>query len=214
MKKYAHLQQKARELRRRGGSLTQICGQLALGKSTVHGWIRDIPIPPTPFQSEQRRRAGQANRRKHARQREEWYAEAYQQAPETLRDARLRDFVVLYAAEGYKRNRNQVCICNSNPAIMRLAHRCIRHLSKNQHLEYQLQCHVDNDERTVRQYWADVLEVPAGRIKVIRKSNAGGLKGRQWRSEHGVLTVRVGNTELRCRIQAWMDYLQQDWARS
>ncbi len=138
MKKYAHLKEKARALRHKGATLTEICEQLALNKSTVHGWIKEIAIPATAQQTEQRRRASQANRRKHAAVREQWYNEAYQQAGEILQDALIRDFVVLYAAEGYKRNRNQVSICNSNLAIMRMAHEHIQRLSHNLHIEYQL----------------------------------------------------------------------------
>ena len=214
MKKYAHLREKARELRRTGATLTEICEQLALGKSTVHGWIKDIPIPQTTRQTEQRRRAGQATRQKHAALRQQWYNEAYAEAGEVLKNPLLRDFVVLYAAEGYKRNRNQVCICNSNPAIIKVAHEYIRQLSSNSHLEYLLQCHVDNHERELQQYWAKVLTIRGEEIKVTRKSNAGELSGRKWRSEYGVLTIRVGDTWLRCKIQAWMDYLQQQWSNS
>src|SRR3989304_7064705 len=103
MKKYAHLREKARELRHQGATLTEICEQLALGKSTVHGWIKDIPIPQTARQTGQRLRASHAISQKHATLREQWYNEAYAEAGNVLQDARLRDFVVLYAAEGFKR---------------------------------------------------------------------------------------------------------------
>ena len=73
MKKYAHLREKARELRHQGATLTEICEQLALGKSTVHGWIKDIPIPQTARQTEQRLRASHAISQKHATLREQWY---------------------------------------------------------------------------------------------------------------------------------------------
>src|SRR3989304_7064706 len=51
----------------------------------------------------------------------------------------------------------------------------------------------------------------AQRITVMRKSNAGELSGRQWRSVHGVVSIEVGDTRLRCMMQGWMDYLQQTW---
>ncbi|HLE29437.1 MAG TPA: hypothetical protein VI793_15020 [Anaerolineales bacterium] len=211
MKKYAHLREKARELRHQGATLTEICEQLALGKSTVHGWIKDIPIPQTARQTEQRLRASHAISQKHATLREQWYNEAYAEAGNVLQDARLRDFVVLYAAEGFKRDRNRVEICNSNLGVIQIAHHYIKALTRNSHIRYRLQCHVDNDEQTLKQYWAQALGVNAQRITVMRKSNAGELSGRQWRSVHGVLSIEVGDTRLRCMIQAWMDYLQQTW---
>jgi len=213
MKKYVHLREKARVLRQGGATLPEICERLALNKSTVYGWIKDIPIPPTAKQSEQRRKAAQAIRQKHEAQRQKWYNEGQAEAVELLRNSQIRDFVVLYAAEGYKRNRNHVSICNSNPGIVQIAHICIRQLTNNIHIRYQLQCHVDNDVAELKRYWAKLLGIGEQQITVSRKSNAGSLRGRQWRSQYGVLTIDVGDTQLRCKIQAWLDYLQQEWLR-
>ena len=44
-----------------------------------------------------------------------------------------------------------------------------------------------------------------------RKSNSGQLKGRNWRSRHGVLTVCANDTYLRARLQAWIDCVQAAW---
>ncbi len=152
MKKYAHLRAKAQQLRQKGATLTEICEQLSLGKSTVYGWVKGIPIPRTARQSEQRRKAAQAIRQKHEAQRQKWYNEGQAEAVEVLKNSQMRDFVVLYAAEGYKRNRNHVSICNSNPGIVQIAHTCIRQLTHNIHIRYQLQCHVDNDVAELKRY--------------------------------------------------------------
>jgi hypothetical protein len=48
-------------------------------------------------------------------------------------------------------------------------------------------------------------------IKLLRKSNSNQLRGRQWRSRHGVLTVRAFDTLVRARLQAWMDRLRAEW---
>ena len=40
---------------------------------------------------------------------------------------------------------------------------------------------------------------------------AGSFEGRTWRSEHGVLTVCVNDTALRARLQAWIDLVRDDW---
>lgn len=214
MKKYAHLREKAIELRRDGATLTEICERLALGKSTVYYWIKDIPIPRTAKQTAHLRKATLAAQRKHAERRCQWYEEAYRKAVEVLRDPLMRDFVVLYAAEGYKRSRNHVSICNSDPSIVRIASEYVRRLSDNPNIRYELQCHHDNDEDELKQYWAELLGIEAQEIAVIRKSNAGNLSGRKWRSKYGVFAVKVGSTKLRCYIQAWMDYVKQEWSQS
>jgi hypothetical protein len=48
-------------------------------------------------------------------------------------------------------------------------------------------------------------------IKLLRKSNSNQLTGRRWRSRHGVLSVRVQDTLLRARMQAWTDRLRDQW---
>lgn len=213
MNKYDHLRDKARQLRRQGATLTEICKHLALGKSTVYGWIKGLPIARTSRQSEQLRRATLAARRKYRNQREQWYREAYSAAGKILANLRIRDFVVLYLAEGYKRNRNRVSICNSNAGIVQLACACINELSTNPRHRYLLQCHVDNDEEWLKEYWAKLLQIQPTAIKIFRKSNSGQMSRRQWRSEYGVFTIEVSDTRLRCKIQAWMDFLQQEWSQ-
>jgi hypothetical protein len=44
-----------------------------------------------------------------------------------------------------------------------------------------------------------------------RKSNSNQLKGRTWRSVHGVLRVRVCDTQLRAKLEGWMDRLRESW---
>jgi hypothetical protein len=129
-----------------------------------------------------------------------------------LGNSALRDFVTLYAAEDFKRDRNRVEICNSNSSIMQLAHRCITAWTQNPNIRYRLQCHIDSAEDELKEYWARLLGIEAQEISVMRKSNAGGRTGRQWRSRYGVLSMEVGDTRLRCMIQAWMDYLQHEWS--
>jgi hypothetical protein len=51
-------------------------------------------------------------------------------------------------------------------------------------------------------------------VRVLRKSNSGQLSGRVWRSRYGVLTVRTCDTQLRARVQAWMDCVRESWIHS
>jgi hypothetical protein len=48
-------------------------------------------------------------------------------------------------------------------------------------------------------------------IRLQRKSNSNQLTGRIWRSRHGVFMVRMQDTLLRARLQAWMDRLRSEW---
>jgi hypothetical protein len=118
--------------------------------------------------------------------------------------------VPLYIAEGYKRNRNVVSVCNSDPAVVQVATRWIRRLTDRQ-LWFSIQYHADQDLDELREFWGRTLEIEAAGIKLLRKSNSNQLTGRIWRSQHGVLNVFVHDTLLRARIQAWMDRLRAEW---
>lgn len=206
----AHLKRKALELREGGMALDDIVLCLALPRTTVYGWVREFPIPRTSKQSEAQKRGSQAGKEKAARVREATYQSAWQEAPQLLCEPKLRDFVVLYMAEGYRRSRHQVEICNSNPRIMLLSNEMMQRFARNP-LAYSLQYHADHQPEEIQKFWADLHGIDASLIRLSRKSNSGELSVRQWRSKHGVLSIRVGDTSFRCQLQAWMDFVAQSW---
>lgn len=57
----------------------------------------------------------------------------------------------------------------------------------------------------------ETLGIDGSVIRMQRKSNSNQLARRNWRSRHGVLTVGVGDTYLRSRLQAWIDRIREDW---
>jgi hypothetical protein len=148
--------------------------------------------------------------RKYRQLREEAYREGERSFDELARDPTFRDFVALYIAEGYKRRRNEVSIGNSDPAVLKLATRWIRR-STTKSPAFSIQYHADQDVRDLCRFWGEALGVDAATIRLQRKSNSNQLTGRTWRSRYGVLTVRVGDTLLRSRLQGWMDQLRGSW---
>lgn len=210
MKKYDHLRDKARKWRSDGVSLCEISRRLMLGKGTVHYWVKDIQKPDvTPLKPNQAA-ATRAFSRKCAEKRQMAYQEGVEGFTSLCEDPSFRDFVMLFLTEGYRRCRNMVAIANSNPHLVVLGHTWITRLTKNK-VSYQVQVHVDQDLDTVKSFWAKTLGIDPESIVLIRKSNSGQLKGRKWRSQHGVLTVRVGDTALRQKLEAWMCLLQRSW---
>ena len=209
----AYVREKARELRvERRLSVVEIAERLALPKSTVFYWVRDIPL----------RRARQSNphagaramRSKFVMLREEAYREGRESfADLSAADRTFRDFVCMYIGEGYKRNRNRVAIGNSDPRVVVLATRWLRELSSKE-LQFSVQVHEDQDLARLSEFWASTLGIDPGDIRLQRKSNSGRLAGRHWRSKYGVLTVTTCDTLLRARLQAWMDCLQETWLHS
>jgi hypothetical protein len=208
---YDHLREKAIRLRtEQNMTLQDIMERLSLPKTTIYYWIKDIPIPRTEKQTAAQRRKHEQNRARYAALREAAYQQGLAEAPGLLQDLRFRDFVVLYMAEGTKRRRNEVSFVNSDPDMVCLAHRWIVRFTTNK-MGYCLQYHADHDEAELKEYWAGILGIQPDIIKSIRKSNSNQLSGRQFRSVYGLLTVRVGDTYLRARLQAWMDTVKAQW---
>jgi hypothetical protein len=77
--------------------------------------------------------------------------------------------------------------------------------------EFRIQHHADQNLDELRQFWGRTLCIELDAIKLQRKSNSNQLAGRLWRSRYGVLTMRVADTLLRARMQAWMDRIREDW---
>jgi AcrR family transcriptional regulator len=209
--RYDHLREKAISLRTQQQlTLEDIVERLKLPKTTVYHWIKDLPIPYTEKQTEAQRRRANLVRAKYADLRDQAYMQGLAEAPELLKEPSFRDFVVLYMAEGFKRNRNKVEFVNSDTRMIVLAHRWIQYLTPKK-ISYRLQSHIDHDDEALKRHWASLLDVQTVDIKVMRKSNSGKLAGRQFRSEYGVLSLGVNDTYLRMRLQAWMDIVKAQW---
>jgi transcriptional regulator with XRE-family HTH domain len=211
----AHLRDKARYLRtRRKLTLDQIAERLALPRTTIYYWIRDLPVPRTVTNSDRRqaarRRGNRGMQRKYRLLREAAYREGEESFDKLAADPTFRDFVALYIAEGGKRCRNEVVICNSDPAVIALATRWLRRLT-DRPLRFSIQYHADQDLSELRAFWGHTLTIDGDEIAFQRKSNSNQLTGRNWRSRHGVLAVRIYDTALRARLEAWMSRLRGSW---
>lgn len=206
-----YLRESARKMRReRHLTIDELAYRPQLPRTTIYYWVRDLPIPTTANQTAAARRAGQVTRRKHQKFRNAAYARGLAEFDALVQDPTFRDLVVLYVGEGSKRSRNDVGICNSDFRVMKLAKTWLDRLT-DRPLKYSFQHHADQDPRQVQQFWGEVLEIDPDSIKFQRKSNSGQMSGRRWRSRHGVLAIRVSDTYLRSRIQAWIDRLNDEW---
>lgn len=207
-----YIRDKAREMRtQRNLSIDEIAERLALPRTTVFYWVRDLPID----RSARPRSLAQLNgnvamQEKYRRLREAAYAVGRASWDDLSSDPSFRDFVCLYIAEGYKRNRNVVAVGNSDPAIVVLCHRWICRLTTGK-IAYAVQYHADQDLDELRRFWAAQLGIRPEQVRMQRKSNSNQLSGRTWRSVHGVLSVRVGDTVLRAKLQGWIDKLRESW---
>lgn len=210
-----YLRQKARLLRaERQLTIDELAERLALPRSTVYHWVRDMPIPGSgpggDFPAAARRKGTRAMQRKYRLLRESAYRDGLDQYAGLCAEPTFRDFVCMYIGEGYKRSRHRVSLCNSDPAVLGLGTRWLRRLAQKQP-NFWIQHHEDQSPDELRSFWGAVVGVDPEAIRVMRKSNSNQLAGRVWRSRHGVATVTVDDTYLRARMQAWMDLTRRSW---
>jgi hypothetical protein len=208
----AYLREKARELRvDRRLSIVEIAERLALPKTTVFYWLRDMPLQRPRRENPQP--GSRAMGTKFRLLRDEAYREGRKSFPALAQDPTFRDFVCMYIGEGCKRNRNRVSIGNSDPRVVLLATSWLRALSRKK-LRFSIQYHEDQDLEELSAFWASTLGIEPSEVRLQRKSNSGRLGGRTWRSKYGVMTVTTCDTLLRARLQAWMDCLRETWLHS
>ncbi len=215
MAHHPHLREKARKLRaEKRLTIDELAERLALSRSTIYHWVRDMPIPGSVtgggWPASAHRAAARSNRRRAKRARDDAYREGLDSFAGLAEDPTFRDFVALYIAEGSKRDRNRVAIGNSDPAVIALAARWLSRLTEKR-LRCSIQYHADQNLAELLAFWGGLLDVDPGAIELQRKSNSGQMRGRAWRSRHGVLTLAVNDTSLHARLQAWMHQLRQSW---
>ena len=206
----AYIREKARQMRiEKDLTIDEIAERLAISRQTIFSWVKDIPL------RERKSNPGQAlgnaaMQAKYKALRDAAYEQGWSEYAELAQEPTFRDFVGMYLAEGYKRDRNTVSICNSDMDVIYLAESWIRRFSRNR-IEHGLQFHADQDPDVLRRRWADLLDVEPASIRLQRKSNSNQMTKRTWRSRHGVLTIRVGDTYFHARLQAWMRRLADEW---
>jgi transcriptional regulator with XRE-family HTH domain len=210
-----YIREKARQLRREKKlTIDEIAERLAISRTTIYYWVRDLPIQRD---YERMRKAAcaaaRANRRIWKERRDAAYQQGLAEFDELSKDPTFRDFVCMYIGEGYKRTRHDVALGNSDPAVVALAYRWIKSFAVNPVLFY-FQHHADQDPEELVEFWSVYLGAPAADFRFRRKSNSGQLNGRVWRSRYGVLSVRTSDTMLRARLQAWIDCVVKQWVNS
>jgi hypothetical protein len=206
-----YIRQRAIDMRvERDLTIDEIAERLAIPRTTIYYWVNHIPLKREREWKLAQIRATEATQAKWQKVRDDAYELGRRQWDALVDQPTFRDFVALYIAEGYKRDRNKVSIANSDHRVLAVAVSWLRRLTDRK-LSYSIQYHADQDLDELRRFWGGALGIDGSVIKMQRKSNSGQLKGRTWRSEHGVLTVCINDTVLRARLQAWIDLIREDW---
>lgn len=215
MNRYAHLKHKAIQLREKGNSIDDICKMLNKGKSTVWYWIRNTKIAkPSIFITRKKFRnklslirACAANSLKYRRNHETARTLAEQEW-KTLSNE-LKQFIMLYWCEGYKKTKHAVSVANSDPRLISFANKQMGMINyHDKRITCMLQIHDDQDEVELVKFWKSIVgDKP---VRVLYKSNSGKLKGRNWNCKFGVLSITIMDAYLKSKIDVWIKCLASE----
>jgi hypothetical protein len=139
------------------------------------------------------------------------YDQALRSYDELITRPTFHDFICVYIADGYKRDRRRVALASADPDVIRLAHRWIRRLSDVSPSLTVRYTHEQSREE-LRRFWSEVVGEQLESIRTRRAfaeelEHASGA-----RPLRGVLTVSVDDVALRARMQAWMRRTREGWA--
>jgi hypothetical protein len=224
-----YLREMARLMRvQRQLSVDQLAKRLALPRSTIYYWIRDLPLgEASAAEPRARSRDGRAaglrtgaaggdggGRGGGARVARPKRAGAYGQALRSYDDLAaqptFRDFVCVYIADGYKRDRRRVAVASADPDVIRLAHRWIWRLTdKSPALTVRYAREQSREE--LRRFWSEAVGEELESIRARRGSAEELQHAWSARPLHGVLTLTVDDSVLRARMQAWMRRARESW---
>ena len=218
MNKYKHIRNKAVLLREDGHSLNTICKMLNRSKTTVYYWIKNIVIKRKrlflSFNNANHLKkchilAGTALRNKFKRIHEEYENRACKIWEHNFDNVCFLEFLMGYMTEGFKKGKWVVGVCNSDMSFMLFMKNWFEILNINKkEIQYEIQLHVDQNEDEVKDFWDKNLNI--SNIRTIRKSNSGKMKGRNWNSKYGVLSLRFYDAYLKTMINTWTNLYKKD----
>lgn len=204
--------QKVRDFRAAGKSLPEICLAMGFCRSLVYSWIKDMSVPDAMLaRAKQTARENCAKYRRDTQhkwraRREKEYKRGWEEAGSLLQDCKMRDFVCLYVAEGYRRCKNVASVVNTDPAIISLCLPFFKAFSSKT-VRFRLWGGIREKKRLCK-FWAEHLGISEDDISFVRKKQVS-----ERRAEFGLMSIGVGDTDFRQRLGGWMDWLKSQWAR-
>jgi hypothetical protein len=203
--------------RKHGKSYAEITQKLGVPKSTLSGWLRDIPFSEKVKYDNilKAKRIWARNLISYNEKRGQLNQEKYNleidlfasQVPKLTTSQLFFLGMGIYLGEGGKRDKRSARLSNANSDIIILAMRFFRECCNVQTHEFRPWVHIHpniNPEEAIK-YWAEVTKVPSEQIRtqlvVSRASKGKRLKDRL---PYGTLHIRINRAHVMRRIHGWM----------
>lgn len=125
------------------------------------------------------------------------------------RDPTFRHFLALCISERTANDVGPVEIRSADPEVVTLAAHWLRRLS-NGRIDYRLQFDEGQDVVEMVRFWTGRLGIGHDRIRLQRWFRGRPVPPRVRIAEHGVMTVRSSNADLRIRLHGWMQRIREE----
>lgn len=203
-------------MRASGASFTEICKKLDVSKSTLSGWVNDIPKPDLPvytnrqeWLSQIRVLAAKANKLKRETRLktskdkidDEVNGWGTVQTPEVWKML----LGMLYWAEGSK-GREIVCFANTDPKLIKLFTTLLRKSFELDESKFRVRVHIHHyhDEEKVKIFWSKLTDIPLSQFnKTYHKTRS---KERKFRTNiGGICFIKYNSVYLQEKIMQYAD---------
>ncbi len=213
--------EKARSLRARGKSYSEIKEVLGISKSTLSGWLGDMPLAPEQIRllrdlNPRRIENFRATMRK---KREMRLQSAYTQAREDIGKLSKRELFIaglfLYWGEGLKAQRGTVGISNTDPVVILAFLDWLKtmKISKDK-LRVRLHLYKDMNIGQETRYWSKSLSIPIAQFRkpYVKDSFLSGLTYKTGHG-HGTCNLLFVNIPMWEYITMALRYIREQYAR-
>ncbi|MCX6786397.1 MAG: hypothetical protein NTU85_01075 [Candidatus Kaiserbacteria bacterium] len=179
------IRERALALRKSGFSYTYISSKTGLSKSTLSGWLTEIPYTPNKETIAAFGKARAAASARRAELRQKSIQEIRKTATKDIGEVSKRDLFVfglgLYLGEGCKSN-GQVRVVNSDPSIIQAAITWFKMLGvRKDQIKIRLHLYPDNNIRQCLQFWSRTTSIPLSQFQKPQIDNRVGKKAKKMR---------------------------------
>ncbi len=215
------------KLRRLGKSYSQISDVLAIPKSTLSSWLKDINISQKAQDKIQSRVNSTSvakliernkNQTKLAAERHtKIYELAKKESQELMFNHLFVIGVALYWGEGYKQGANgskwkSIDFANSDPEMIKIMMLFfVKFLDlKESDIKIQIMLHNPKNTKKSINFWSELTKIPENNFTSTCYSISSASTNKQKRKlEHGTVHLRINNVQKFFRLIGWIDGLKQ-----
>lgn len=207
---------KARQLRQQGKSIREISKAINCAKSSVSGWVRDIPLTAEQIErlknNQDKARAKAANHPNSpksvwSRIRENITAQGLQEIPSQCSLATLKLIgTVLYWAEGYTATHNMINFSNSDPHMIALMMQFFRRVCQVPEPKFRgvVHIHPHLDKDNAERFWSRISGIPLGQFHKAQFGISKASKHKRDTLPLGTFRIVICDTRLLCKIKGWI----------